>query len=82
MEPIFFPLSLLYLIFSNPCTLLVTQSIFIALGAWPLYLIARDRFKSETVALCFASAYLLYPTLQYANLFDFHGDALAPAFFL
>jgi uncharacterized membrane protein len=87
VEPILLPISLLYLVWSDPRALLLFQTIVIALGAWPVYLLARwklgDRgWEGGTLAAVFALAYLLFPALQSANLFDFHAVALAPTFFL
>ncbi len=66
-----------YLIYSGPETLLVLQSILIALGAIPLYLLAKKILKSEYAALGIAFCYLMYPPLQRANQFDFHAVTLA-----
>src|SRR5438045_4251065 len=42
-EPILFPVSLFYLIWSNPKTLLVLQSLLLASGALPDFALARYR---------------------------------------
>ena len=82
VEPILLPISLFYLIYSSPKTLLVLQTIVIAIGAWPLYLLAREKLRSEFGGIVFAAAYLLSPALEAANLFDFHAVSLAPTFLL
>jgi uncharacterized membrane protein len=82
VEPILLPISLFYLIYSSPKTLLVLQTIAIALGAWPLYLLAREKLRSEFGGIVFAAAYLLSPALEAANLFDFHAVSLTPTFLL
>ncbi len=82
VEPILLPISLSYLIYSNPKTLLVLQTIIIAMGAWPLYLLAREKLQSEFGGIVFAAAYLLFPALEAANLYDFHAVSLAPTFLL
>jgi len=82
VEPILLPVSLFYLIYSSPKTLLVLQTIVIAIGAWPLYLSAREKLRSEFGGIVFAAAYLLTPALEAANLFDFHAVTLAPTFLL
>ncbi|MDM8521362.1 DUF2079 domain-containing protein [Anaerolineales bacterium HSG6] len=79
----------------GPTLLLVSQASFVALGAWPLYLIARHELlgrgdassKRRTVflpylCLIFPLVYLLLPTLESAVLFDFHAVTLAPTFIL
>jgi uncharacterized membrane protein len=90
VEPILLPISLLYFAWSDPRALLLLQTVIIALGAWPAYLVGKREWQrsagrewqKEALALTFAVAYLLFPALQTANTFDFHAVALAPAFFL
>jgi uncharacterized membrane protein len=82
VEPILLPVSLFYLIYSNPKTLLVLQTVVVALGAWPVYLLAREKLRSEFGGIVFAAAYLLSPALEAANLYDFHAVTLAPTFLL
>jgi len=82
VEPILLPVSLFYLIYSSPKTLLVLQTVAVALGAWPVYLLAREKMQSEFGGVVFALAYLLFPALESANLFDFHAVTLAPVFLL
>lgn len=76
-ELVYFPISLLYRVFPSPVTLLVLQSVWVAAGAYPLYLIASRRLRSEWTAVIVSLIYLLYPVAQTAVLFDFHGDTLA-----
>ena len=83
------PISLVYLVCSDPRTLLILQSVVIALGAWPVFWLARDalparwaRNRFHVFPLFFAIIYLLYPSLQSANMFDFHPLALAPTLLL
>jgi len=58
-------------------TLLVTQTLALALGAVPIYALAVRRLDDERIALLLALAYLATPSLSYANLFDFHEIAMA-----
>lgn len=67
----------LYLVIPSPYVLLVVQSLVLAAGALPLYVLAARRTGQELVALLMALAYLAYPALAYANLFDFHEIVLA-----
>jgi uncharacterized membrane protein len=69
----------LYALFHDPRTLLVVQTVALALGAWPVYALARHELGDRTVALGCAALYLLYPALGYANLFEFHPEALSTA---
>jgi uncharacterized membrane protein len=82
VEPILIPISLLYLIYSGPEILFIFQSIVVALGAIPVFALARLKLKNDGLALIFAIAYLMYPPLQAANLLDFHAVTLAPTFLL
>ena len=82
VEPVLLPVSLFYLLSESPKTLLVLQTVIVALGAWPVYLLARGKMQSELGGVVFALAYLLTPALEAANLFDFHAVTLAPTFLL
>ena len=62
-----------YIIFPSPYYLLLVQALALALGAWPLFLLARRILKEEKWALLIAAGYLLYPSLHWVNLFDFHS---------
>ncbi|MBU2461896.1 DUF2079 domain-containing protein, partial [bacterium] len=57
-------------------------SLFLGLGAIPIYLIAKDKLKHNLLSLSFSFAYLLHPFLSRVNLFEFHEIALAPFFLL
>jgi uncharacterized membrane protein len=67
----------LYVVAPSVYTLLVVQTLALALAAVPLYVLAARRIGDERAALLLALAYLAYPALAYANLFDFHEIALA-----
>ena len=81
-EPILLPLSLSYLVYSDPRTLLVLQTVMVSLGALPVFWLAREKLNSALAALVFPLAYLLFPALEAANLFDFHTVTLAAPFLL
>jgi len=89
VEPILAPISLLYLLHDGPETLLWLQTVVIALGAIPVYLLARRRFSAHSdkppiawLPVAFAFLYLLSPSLQAANMSDFHAVALSPTLLL
>jgi uncharacterized membrane protein len=82
VEPILMPISLLYLIYSGPEILFIFQSIIVALGAIPVFALARLKLKNKGLAFIFAIAYLMFPPLQAANMLDFHAVTLAPTFLL
>jgi len=96
VEPLLAAISLLYLFHDGPETLLWLQTLGIALGAVPVYLLARRRFEGQRtldesrlayhvagwLPVAFVLLYLLSPALQAANLSDFHAVALSPALLL
>ncbi len=57
--------------------LLVGQSVLLALGALPVFGIARHRFRDDRPAAAFAILYLVNPSLHGINVRDFHAAALA-----
>src|SRR5438105_4105662 len=61
----------------DPETLLVMQSIISGLGAIPAYCLGRRVWAKPSAGAVTAGVYLLYPPLQFANLFDFHADTFA-----
>ena len=77
VDPILILISPLYLIYSDPKSLLVFQTVVVALGALPIFWLARERFEESPVTLIFPLVYLLFPALEAANLFDFHPTTLA-----
>jgi uncharacterized membrane protein len=73
----------LYRAFPSPLMLLVVQGLMLALGALPLYWLARDRFPGHrALATVFPVLYLLYLPLRGANRYDYHPGALAPPLLL
>ncbi len=71
MIPILAFLAPFYKIYSDPVTLLILQSILLASGIFPLYWLARDKLDSNFLAISLCIGYLLYPALQFANLYGF-----------
>src|SRR5881392_1185085 len=77
-EPIILPLSLLYAFHADPRVLLVFQTITLALGAVPVFLLTRKYLLEWPLPATFmALAYLLAPALLGLNIFDFHPLSLA-----
>jgi uncharacterized membrane protein len=81
-EPILFPISLLYLIIPGPKTLLILQTIVVALGAYPAFWLARLRLRNDLAGVAIAVLYLLYPGQQQATTYDFHAVTLTTALLL
>lgn len=75
-------LSPLYLLWSNPKMLLITQSLVLSLGAVLVFLIGKHLLKDKRISFVVALSYLLNPSLGYANLYDFHPVTLATTFLL
>jgi uncharacterized membrane protein len=72
----------LYLLHSGAETLLFIQPLTIALGGLPLFWLARQKLGSNFAALALLAAYLLFPTLQIVNLWDYHPPVLSVCFFM
>ena len=81
-EPILFPISLFYFIWSDPRILLVIQTVVVALGAYPAFWLARLRLRNEWWASAFALLYLIYPAQLQATTYDFHAVTLTSALLL
>ncbi len=83
VEPIFLPVSLVFWLWDDVRALLVLQSAVLALGAWPVFQIARTRLQrvaprwGDPAGVLFALAYLLFPALEAANMAEFHAVPLA-----
>ena len=91
VEPIFLPVSLVFLLWDDVRALLVLQTVAVALGALPIFWLTRDELQSagyslsvsELAGLVLAAVYLLFPALEAANLTEFHAAPLmvAPVLF-
>jgi uncharacterized membrane protein len=77
VDPILAVFGPLWWIWPSPDLLLVTQALAVAVGAWPIYQLARKQLASSRAALGFALAYLLYPATGWLTLNEFHPVALA-----
>lgn len=81
-------LSPIYLIWENVRMLLIAQSVGIALGAVPVYWLARMVLRqlglswTKIISLLLTAVYLLNPGLEWTNMYDFHGVSLAMPFLL
>jgi len=72
----------LYWVWANVNFLYVIQSLFLALGAIPLFLYARRKLENSFLALAVGISFLLYPALQNMNLENFHPETLATFFMI
>src|SRR2546421_1545248 len=82
-EPILLPLSLLYAFGADPHILLVFQTLALAAGALPVFLLTRKYIPEwPLLATLMAVVYLISPALLGLNIFDFHPISLATPFLL
>ncbi|MBI5123649.1 DUF2079 domain-containing protein [Candidatus Roizmanbacteria bacterium] len=81
-DPILAFLAPFYFIYPSPSTLLIIQTIVLAIGAWFIYLISKKTLRNKIYALIFSLSYLFLFLVTRANLFDFHPVALATTFLL
>jgi uncharacterized membrane protein len=65
-----------YWLGAGPHFLYLVETVWMALGAVPLFLLARDRLQSGWLAVVVAACFLLYPSLEWINWWHFHPDAL------
>lgn len=75
-SPIYLLLLPFYLLYPHPETLLLIQTVFLALGVLPIYLLARLKLAPGFPRLTWVLVYFLYLPLAYVNLYDFHETAL------
>src|SRR5437660_5386848 len=77
-EPILLPLSLLYALGADPHILLVFQTLALASGALPVFLLTRKYIPEwPLLATLMAAVYLISPALLGLNIFDFHPISFA-----
>src|SRR5437764_4535182 len=77
-EPILLPLSLLYAFGANPHLLLISQTLALASGALPVFLLTRKYIPEwPLLATLMAMVYLISPALLGLNIFDFHPISFA-----
>jgi len=76
-SPVYLLLMPAYLLIPRPETLLVIQTLFLALGVWPVYLLARLKLEPGFQRLAWVLVYFLFLPVAFINLFDFHELALA-----
>lgn len=72
----------IYYIWGSAKLLLITQTVVLSLGAFFVYLISRNVLKNTLAALLLSVSFLLNPSVQLTNLYDFHAITLATTLFL
>jgi uncharacterized membrane protein len=81
-DPILAAFAPLWWIWPSPEMLLTVQAVLVALGALPVFWLARKHLGTERAGLGFALAYLLYPATEWLTLNEFHPVALGCPFLL
>jgi uncharacterized membrane protein len=76
-DPILIVFAPLWWVWPSPEMLLVAQAVAIALGALPVYWLARKHLGSDRAGVAVAVAYLLYPPVEWLTIDEFHPIALA-----
>lgn len=74
VQPLLWPLAALYRWLPGVPTLLWAQVVAAALGALPVFALARELSESDGVALVWAVLYLSYPAIGMLMLHDFHAE--------
>ncbi|WP_338254587.1 DUF2079 domain-containing protein [Dictyobacter halimunensis] len=83
VEPIFLLLAGLYAFGADPRILLIFQTVMLAAGAVPVFLLARKSLPTlPLLAPIMVLGYLLAPAVLGENLFDFHPVTLVTPLFL
>ena len=77
VDPILALFAPLWWLWPSPSMLLAAQAVAVALGALPVFWLARKHLGSERAGLGFALSYLLYPATEWLTLNEFHPVALA-----
>lgn len=65
-----------YWLGAGPHFLYAVETVWLAAGAIPIWLLGRDRLESSWMPLGLCAAYLLYPPVEWINQWQFHPDAL------
>ncbi|MCF6149647.1 MAG: DUF2079 domain-containing protein [Candidatus Kuenenia sp.] len=73
-SPIFLIHACFYKVFPSALTLLILQTVTIALSSIPIYLISVRNLRNNKLSLAVVVIFFLFPAVEYNNLFDFHPD--------
>lgn len=68
-----------YWLGAGPHFLFVAQTVWLAAGAVPVWLLGRDTFANPWPPVALSAAYLAYPSVEWVNWWAFRPDALAIA---
>lgn len=76
LNPIIYVLVPFYWLGAGPHFLYLVQTLALASGAIPLWLLARERWGNDWLALGIAVPWLLYPSVQWITWWHFHPETL------
>ena len=82
VSPIYYVLLPIYFIFPHPMTILICQTIVLALGVIPLSLLCKKLKLSNLATIIFIAIYALYPALSGGIYYDFHENKFLPVLLL
>lgn len=71
-----------YILWEDPRMLLLLQTVVVSLGALFVFLLAKKIINNNGISLILSFSYLLNPSIERANLYDFHAVTFATTFFL
>lgn len=77
-QPIIYLLAPLYWIWDNVAVILTVQVLLVTAAAVPLFLLAKQKTRSEPVGLAVSAAYLLFSGTQFTITNEFHQSAFIP----
>lgn len=77
VDPLLVVLAPLWWLWPSPALLGALQAASVALGAIPVFWLARKHLASERTAVVLALAYLAYPPLEWKTLNEFHPTTFA-----
>jgi len=72
----------LYFLVRSNLVFYFVQTVVIAVGALPVYLIASEKLRSNWLGVLFSLLYLLYPSVQNCTMYGFHFEELTIGVFL
>src|SRR5438309_8881541 len=81
-RPIHLLAGILYAVYPHPETLLSMQSFALAIGALPIYLLAKVELGNKWHAMSLSQLYLINPLLWGINQYEFHDLAFCVPFLL
>lgn len=76
-SPILAVLALPYALWPDPKFLLLLQAAAVASSVFPIFFLAKEQWRQDSLAVLFVIAFALYLPVRNAVRFDFHAELLA-----